>query len=524
MNVRMWIVTGNDREHTKLVSSNKIDRLLPVGSYLTVLDETDVKHILIVEESYQKSMFEPSPLIVDAGLPVLKQDQTCKNLITAKEIKQFPLLQDGMFSYLKPNQTANRTTQEEMNELFPSKEGYPLFLATNFMGQNSLLREDTRNLIYVKIPYDSLYLQTMICGQTGSGKTVAMKYLIEQFLKHEQGAVLAINVKSIDLLTMDQPTTFTDENLEKKTKEEWARLELDEQQLENYRILIPRSEQRVSDQVSRDKVRHITLRTEDLEPNALLGVLQNVTDRAAEALPNIFRYWKDVDKSDLKTFRNFIVWFGKKVENGRMFPTMSQIGEESEIPLHPGTCNSIKRSLENASSYFDNMEDCIAISEEHVMIKGRCSVIDLSSRDTTAFGAILLRHLLSKIYESKAVGGYYADIPVLIVIDEVHQFYRSTASAKALEELNAIARMGRSEKIGVIFASQNPADLPDGLTAIVNTRIFFRSLGTVSRKFGISDASVDLSSLDNGFSLISNISLPQIRLVKFPIPCMGVRT
>ena len=110
------------------------------------------------------------------------------------------------------------------------------------------------------------------------------------------------------------------------------------------------------------------------------------------------------------------------------------------------------------------------------------------------------------------------------MIDEVHQFYRSTASAKALEELNAIARMGRSEKIGVIFASQNPADLPDGLTAIVNTRIFFRSLGTVSRKFGISDASVDLSSLDNGFSLISNISLPQIRLVKFPIPCMGVRT
>ncbi len=42
----------------------------------------------------------------------------------------------------------------------------------------------------------------MIVGQTGSGKTVAMKYLIEQFLESEKGAVLAINVKGDYLLTL----------------------------------------------------------------------------------------------------------------------------------------------------------------------------------------------------------------------------------------------------------------------------------------------------------------------------------
>ena len=93
------------------------------------------------------------------------------------------------------------------------------------------------------------------------------------------------------------------------------------------------------------------------------------------------------------------------------------------------------------------------------MIPGKLSVIDLSNKDTIIFGAVLLRHLLSKIYESKAVLGQYGDLPVLIVIDEVHQFYGSSASVQALEELNAIARMGRSERIGVIFASQNPEDL-----------------------------------------------------------------
>jgi hypothetical protein len=158
------------------------------------------------------------------------------------------------------------------------------------------------------------------------------------------------------------------------------------------------------------------------------------------------------------------------------------------------------------------------------MVTSKLSVIDLSNKDTTIFGAVLLRHLLSRIYESKAVLGQYSDLPVLIVIDEVHQFYGSSASAQALEELNAIARMGRSERIGVIFASQNPEDLPNGLKSIVNTRIFFRSLGNVGSKFGLKDFSIELSSLENGFAAISSFALPQARFVKFPISLMGVKT
>ena len=131
---------------------------------------------------------------------------------------------------------------------------------------------------------------------------------------------------------------------------------------------------------------------------------------------------------------------------------------------------------------------------------------------------------MSKIYESKAVLGKYSDLPVLIVIDEVHHFYGSNASVKALEQLNAIARMGRSEKIGVIFASQNPEDLPTGLKNIVNTRIFFRSLGNVGRKFDLKDFSVELSSLENGFAAILSAALPQARFVKFPIPLLGVKS
>ena len=523
----MWIVTGTKGDLIRLVSSKDVDGILPVGSYLTVTDSENVKHILLVEKSHQRSLFEPSPLIVDAGLPLLEQDQECKNVMLAREIRQFPLRSDGMFSFIKPNDIARRTTQQEIDEIFTSKEGYPLFLATSFLTQNSTLKDDSGHLIYVRIPFDSLYLQTMICGQTGSGKTVAMKYLIEQFLAHEKGAVLAINVKAIDLLTMDQPTTIQRESLKEHTEEEWGTLGFSMREPGEFSIYIPASRQQHKEGVNREKVRGITLRTRDLEPNSLLGVLQNITDRAAEALPNIFRYWKERTHEETYNFRNFIVWFRSLAtrENQYIFPTISQAGEESRVPLHPGTCTAILRSLESAIDFFDRQEgDCLAIREDHIMVPGKLSVIDLSNKDTLIFGSVLLRHLISKIYESKAVEGQYSDLPVIIVIDEVHHFYRSGASVRALEELNAIARMGRSEKIGVVFASQNPEDLPNGLTSIVNTRIFFRSLGNVGRKFGIKDFAVPLSSLENGFAAISSAALPQVKFVKFPISLMGVKT
>ena len=63
--------------------------------------------------------------------------------------------------------------------------------------------------------------------------------------------------------------------------------------------------------------------------------------------------------------------------------------------------------------------------------------------------------------------------------------------------------------------------LPNGLTSIVNTRIFFHTLGNVGRKFDIKDFSIELSSFENGFAAISSVALPQVRFVKFPISMGG---
>ena len=529
----MWIVTGAKGDQISLVSGKDTDEILPIGSYLTVKGSDGIKHILRVEKSEQFSLFEPSPLIVDTELPIMTQDQECKNIILATRILQSQAT-NGQFKFIKPQEKAYKSTQEEINEIFKSRQGFPVFLATHFLSRDSPLMDESNKFIYVRVPFDSLYLQTMIVGQTGSGKTVAMKYLIEQFLESEKGAVLAINVKGDDLLTLDQPTTFDKKpDLSEKSREEWKTLNLSQPKMD-FCIYAPASKERPKEGVTPEKVRLITLRASDLEPNSLLAILETgskVTERAAESLPDIFRAWKeDFGRGEIKTFRNFINYFKSfaNKEHEFTFPTLKQSGEEGTAPLHQGTCRAILQTLESVSNFFDSKDSMgnkvWDISEKNILIPGRLSVIDLSSKDTTVFGAVLLRHLLSRIYDAKTIGADYKDIPVLIIIDEVHNFYRSGASTQALEELNAIARMGRSSRIGVVFASQTPEDLPSGLTAIVNTRIFFRSLGTTGRKFDVKNLSVELSSLSNGYAAISSVALPQVRFVKFPISQMGVKT
>lgn len=253
-------MTGAKGDQISLVSARDSDEILPIGSYLTVKSSDGVKHILRVERSEQFSLFEPSPLVVDTDLPIMTQDQDCKNVILATRIRQSPVL-NGRFAFIKPQEKAFKSTQEEINEIFTSKKGFPVFLATHFLSQDSPLKDESNKFIYVKVPFDSLYLQTMICGQTGSGKTVAMKYLIEQFLQNEKGAVLAINVKGDDLLTMDQPTAFIKKpDLKNSSEEEWKTLGLPVPEMGNFYIYAPASKEKPKEGVTQEKVHLITLK------------------------------------------------------------------------------------------------------------------------------------------------------------------------------------------------------------------------------------------------------------------------
>jgi DNA helicase HerA-like ATPase len=360
----------------------------------------------------------------------------------------------------------------------------------------------------------------LICGKTGSGKTVATKYLSQYFVEELNGAVLAINVKDVDLLKMDQPSKTNSDNI----KKEWNCLGKGAHGINNYRIYYPaNSKISATKKINNEICEKITLDVKEIDPESLTGLLTKISDIAAMNLPNIFRWWqenqKEEDSEDFK-FSNFVEYFKRGAEDRYFYNTLNTKGEESTITLHRGTYDNILRSLDVATDFFDN-EGAKVLHEDDILFPGKMSVIDITDKKNgVQFGSILLRDLLHRIVEAKSE--LRSEVPILIVIDEVHMFYNTDASYEALGELDTICRTGRSQKIGVIFSSQNPQDIPKGLSSVINTKIFFKSDIVESRKFGITISDQEIENLRKGFAVVSIHDLSQLKIVKFPLAFCGV--
>ncbi len=515
-----WIVLKDDKGKTLLVSDRKTDGLIPKGSFLTV-EQEDEKFILRVDESYQLSLYDPDPLVVDMDLSSLEEDRKTKNILYAYRIYDFTDRDDDLISTIKPQSKARRSNQEEINVALGSYEkGSKVFVATVQYSKNQLLRDQNGRLITASLPNDMFFHQVLICGKTGSGKTVAAKYLMQYFAEELGGSVLAINVKDVDLLRMDQPSLTAN----KKIKEEWRELGKKAKGISNYVVYYPaNSKMNSSSGVNLERCYKVTLDVKEINPESLNGLLLHITDMAAMSLPNIFRKWQeDIKKSKdegVYRFSNFVKYFNEIKENGCEFPTLNATGQESFIRLHRGTAENISRNLDVANEFFDN-EFADTLNEDDILVEGKVSVIDVASENGIQFGSILLRNLLHKIVASKRNNEHKE--PILIVIDEVHMFYNVDASREALGDLDTICRTGRSQEIGVIFSSQNPRDIPKGLTSVINTKIFFRSDVEGMKMTGGALSLQEMESLGKGFAVAYIHDLPQLRVIKFPLAYSGV--
>ena len=77
-------------------------------------------------------------------------------------------------------------------------------------------------------------------------------------------------------------------------------------------------------------------------------------------------------------------------------------------------------------------------------------------------------------------------------------------------------------KIGVIFSSQNPNDIPKGLSSVINTKIFFKSDANIAKKYGIKITNEEMEFLKKGFACCTIFDMAQLKIVKFPLAYSGV--
>ena len=515
-----WIVLGEENGKIRLVSSREAKGMLPKGSYLTI-EHADTKFILRVDDSGQSEPYSPSPMIVDMDLSPLKQDQECRNIVTAYRVRDLTRRTDGYIDFIPPQCKARRSSQEEIDLAIGSTGNGPkVFVATIHSSQNQILRDEAGKPITARLPEDMFYHQTMICGKTGSGKTVAAKYLAQHFVEQMNGAVLAVNVKDVDLLEMNKPSIATNQSI----IDEWGALGETARGIDNYVVYYPATIPLESSQgVDRNVCKKVTLDVKRIEPEALTGLLQGITDVAAQNFPNIFRYWQEQRRarSDVKdfTFGGYVKYFSRAEADNRVFKTLNTRGEESEITMHKGTYDNIMRNLDYAVDFFDN-EGALCLDETDILSPGKMSVINVAGSKGTQFGSILLRDLLHRIVEAKSM--QRSRVPVLIIIDEVHQFYNTDSSKEALGDLDTICRTGRSLQIGVLFSSQNPADIPRGLSSVINTKIFFKSDASSTKSFGVKISDEEMESLKKGYAVASIHELSLLKVLKFPLSFSGV--
>ena len=515
----VWIVLGEKNGKIALVSKNNVSGLLPKGSYLTV-EDGDTKFILRVDNSVQQEPYSPSPMIIDMDLSPLNQDQKCQNIITAYRVKDLTNRTDGLIDYIRPQLIARRSNQEEIDVAFDDvKDGPSVFLATVHSNKNQLLSDEEDILMTTKLPNDMFYHQMLICGKTGSGKTVATKYLAQYFVEELEGAVLAINVKDVDILKMDMPSIAKNPQVLK----EWSMFNDKAHGIENFIVYYPANTNiSPTKGVNQDICQRITLNVREIDPESLTGLLQGISDVGAQNLPNIFRWWQERRRNGDENnfiFSNFVKHFQGAQDEKYVLPTLNIRGDESEIKLHAGTYNNILWNLNIAVDFFDN-ENAKSLDETDILQAGKMSVIDVAGKNGIQFGSIILRHLLNRIVSAKSE--QRSSVPILIIIDEVHQFYNSSASNEALGDLDTICRTGRSQKIGVIFSSQNPTDIPRGLSSVINTKIFFKSDVTAAKSHGVVINSDEMESLKKGFAAASVHDLSQFIFFKFPMAFAGV--
>lgn len=515
-----WIVIGEKSGLIQLVSKDQVSGMLPKGTFLTI-EEGESRFVLRVEGSVQKEPYSPSPLVVDMDLSPLMQDRVCKNLITAQRVFSFGTRTDGLIDYIRPQSISRLSNQAEIDAAMGvAGPGPKVFAATVQYEQNQVLKDGSGKPITVSLPTDMFFHQMLICGKTGSGKTVSIKYLSQYFVEQFEGAVLAINVKDVDLLKMDKPSIAQSQGI----KTEWAALGNEPHGVENFVVYYPANTTISPTRgVTPEVCKRITLDVKRIDPEALTGLMQNISDVGAMNFPNIFRYWQEQEreKNNPDTFRflNFVQYFRRAEEDGCMLQTLNTRGEQSELKLHRGTFDNILRNLDVAVEFFDN-EDSSVIDETDILQRGKMSVIDVAGKNGIQFGSIILRDLLHKIVAAKSE--QRSTIPILIVIDEVHQFYNTGASYEALGDLDTICRTGRSQGIGVIFSSQNPQDIPRGLSSVINTKIFFKSDISQAKSTGVSISVQEMESLKKGYAVATIHDLSQLRVLKFPLAFAGV--
>jgi len=297
-------------------------------------------------------------------------------------------------------------------------------------------------------------------GTTGKGKTVRNKNDVKQWVDQLNGAVIILDKHGeyvdLDKPPMNPPLGETEEFLV------WEDGEFRAEGLKDLKVYKWASQ---LPERPNSKFRYFTCRFKELSGANLCYYLPELTPQGYAILPRLVGHFKH-DSNLLPTLANFERWL-------RHANLPDSVADQRTISA---IIRRVAQTIE--SQIFDGL-DLHDIPINELIRPGRVSVFPLNHVLDEDLVTILAFHVLNKLASHK-LSGYDREIPVLILVDEAHNYFprfvdpeQRVFIKRLVRRAKTICKEGRKFRLRLQFTTQRPEEINIGVLSIVNTITFF---------------------------------------------------
>lgn len=361
-----------------------------------------------------------------------------------------------------------------------------------------------------------------IGGKSGYGKTamglVTAKSLLSHNDVHDNTAVIAFNVKSDDLLYVDQPNVEHDE----RDRELYDEIGVDRTPFDDVVITAPEHPNR-EEQARSERV--------DAEPFSLtwddIGDQYRLLISSDDINDNFARLANELASSDnLRTFQQVVDQLKHSLMNAGGGNTTTVLDVDNADHHNTMTIQKGIRVFEglvnNNSGFLDGYSGSLDIGE--MLTPGRITVIDIDKctpRQKRAVVSLVRREIQDQLDRR------VADVDnVLIVADELNKFAPRSAANEAIREVKNdivdMAERGRSIGTALLGIEQYPSKIDQAVTENVATMAFSRlrmtEMGNRLYQTLSDEKKETVTRLEAGYMMIDFDNFQQPVLTRYPRP------
>lgn len=167
---------------------------------------------------------------------------------------------------------------------------------------------------------------------------------------------------------------------------------------------------------------------------------------------------------------------------------------------------------------------------------GRTTIIDLNDTQSPYINNLVIANILQGLQDQQEIAYQEAEkakkqpTPVMVIIEEAHEFLSRDRIAKMenlFEQVARIARRGRKRWLGLMFVTQLPQHLPDEVLGLINNFVLHKItdvnvINRLKRSIGGIDETLwnKLPNLAPGQAIVSATSITRPILTAIdPTPC-----